>query len=101
MDADNIQNITVILPDGSKKQLIILDQVTVKTPAENKLDLWEWLRGHGGGNRSGVSGESTHFTALGVVTAVGLPEHNHSCSSHSILPEELFVGPVSGDSQIE
>ena len=46
MDADNIQNITVILPDGSKKQLIILDQVTVKTPAENKLDLWEWLRGH-------------------------------------------------------
>ena len=27
-----------------------------------------WLRGHGGGNRSGVHGESEHFTALGVVT---------------------------------
>ena len=46
MDADNVQNITVILPDGTKKQLIILDQVSVKTPAENKLELWEWLRGH-------------------------------------------------------
>lgn len=53
----------------------------------------DWLRGHGGGNRSGVSGESKHFTALGVVTAVGLPEHIHSTASESILPEEMFVGP--------
>ncbi len=46
MDADNIQNITVILPDGSKKQLLIMDQVSVKTPPEKKLELWEWLREH-------------------------------------------------------
>lgn len=46
MDADQIQNITVILPDGSKKQLLCLDQVSVKTPPENKEKLWEWLREH-------------------------------------------------------
>lgn len=46
MDADQIQNITVILPDGSKKQLLCIDQVSVKTPAENKGALWEWLREH-------------------------------------------------------
>lgn len=46
MDADQIQNITVILPDGSKKQMLVLSQVSVKTPPENKLALWEWLRGH-------------------------------------------------------
>ena len=46
MDADQIQNITVILPDGSKKQLLVIDQVSVKTPPENKEQLWEWLREH-------------------------------------------------------
>lgn len=46
MDADQIQNITVILPDGTKKQLLCIDQVSVKTPAENKAALWEWLREH-------------------------------------------------------
>lgn len=46
MDTDQIQNITVILPDGTKKQLLCLDQVSVKTPPENKLALWEWLREH-------------------------------------------------------
>lgn len=46
MDADQIQNITVILPDGSKKQLLCIDQVSVKTPADNKADLWQWLREH-------------------------------------------------------
>ena len=46
MDADNIQNITVILPDGSKKQLLIMDQISVKTPPDRKLELWEWLREH-------------------------------------------------------
>ena len=46
MDNDQIQNITVILPDGSKKQLLCMDQVSVKTPAENKSALWEWLREH-------------------------------------------------------
>lgn len=46
MDNDQIQNITVILPDGSKKQLLVIDQVSVKTPPENKEQLWEWLREH-------------------------------------------------------
>jgi hypothetical protein len=46
MDTDQIQNITVILPDGSKKQLLCIDQVSVKTPAEHKADLWNWLREH-------------------------------------------------------
>jgi hypothetical protein len=47
MDTDQIQNVTVILPDGSKKQLLCLDQVSVKTPAENKAALWDWLRDNG------------------------------------------------------
>lgn len=46
MDNDQIQNITVILPDGSKKQLLVLDKVSVKTPPEKKGELWEWLREH-------------------------------------------------------
>lgn len=46
MDADQIQNITVILPDGSKKQMLVLSQVSVKTPPENKMALWDWLRKH-------------------------------------------------------
>ena len=46
MDADQIQNITVILPDGSKKQLLCIDQVSVKTPPDMKAELWEWLREH-------------------------------------------------------
>ena len=47
MDADQIQNITVILPNGEKKQLLCIDQCSVKTPAENKAALWQWLREHG------------------------------------------------------
>ena len=35
----------------------------------------EWLRGHSGGNRCGVAGESTHFTALAVVTAETFDPH--------------------------
>ena len=53
----------------------------------------EWLRGHSGGNRSGMSGESQHFTAMGVVTAEGL-EHVHSTATESFLPQHVFVGPV-------
>jgi hypothetical protein len=45
-ERDQIQNITVILPDGTKKQLLVIPQVSVKTPAENKSALWEWLREH-------------------------------------------------------
>ena len=46
LDADNVQNVTVVLPDGTKRKLLILDQVSVKTPANKKLDLYEGLRGH-------------------------------------------------------
>lgn len=45
-EADQIQNITVILPDGTKKQLLCIDQVSVKTPAENKPVLYSWLVAH-------------------------------------------------------
>ena len=53
----------------------------------------EWLRGHGGGNRSGVSGESSHVTAMAMVTTEGI-DHPHSNAGSSFLPEELFTGPV-------
>ena len=53
----------------------------------------EWVRGHGGGNRSGVSGESTHYTAMGRVTTQGI-DFPHSIEKSSFVPEELFVGPV-------
>ena len=52
-----------------------------------------WLRGHGGGNRSGVSGESMHYTAMAVVATQGL-DHRHGVAKESFLPDELFVGPV-------
>jgi len=54
----------------------------------------DWLRGHSGGNKSGASGESTHYTAMGVVTTVGLPDYKHALETTSILPEDCFVGPV-------
>jgi hypothetical protein len=54
----------------------------------------DWLRGHSGGNNSGASGESEYFTALGVVTAVGLPDYRHAIDTTSILPDDLFTGPV-------
>ncbi len=54
----------------------------------------EWIRGHGGGNKSGSSGESEHFTSMGVVTTAGL-DHSHSIAEESFLPRELFVGPVN------
>ena len=52
-----------------------------------------WLRGHSGGNRSGMSGESTYFTSMGVVTTDGLT-FPHATATMSFIPEELFVGPV-------
>ena len=56
----------------------------------------DWLRGHSGGNRSGMSGECEHFTALGVVTTEGLPQkkYNHAIETRSILPADFFVGHV-------
>ena len=53
----------------------------------------QWLRGHSGGNRSGASGESTYYTAMGVVTTEGL-DHAHAIATNSFLPEELFSGPL-------
>lgn len=45
----------------------------------------QWLRRHGGGNGSLVSGESQYYTAMGRVTTQGI---DHP------LPEDLFAGPV-------
>ena len=56
----------------------------------------DWLRGHSGGNRSGASGESTWYTALGVVATIGLPDYQHAVETRSILPEDFFVGPIRG-----
>ncbi len=53
----------------------------------------QWLRGHGGGNKSGVSGESSHYTAIGMVTTDGIG-HVHSTARESFIPRELFLGPV-------
>lgn len=53
----------------------------------------KWLRGHSGGNRCGVSGESTHYTAMAQVTTDGF-NHPHSVVTTSLLPDDLFVGPV-------
>lgn len=52
-----------------------------------------WLRGHGGGNRSGVSGETRYGTALAVVTTDGI-DHPHGMWPESFIPQDLFVGPV-------
>ena len=54
----------------------------------------EWLRGHGGGNKCGVSGEGTHYTAIGMVTTVGI-KHPFTVTKESFLPERLFLGPVN------
>ena len=53
-----------------------------------------WLRGHSGGNASGASGESKYFTSMGVVTTEGF-DHPHLTVTTSLLPEEVFVGPVN------
>ncbi len=53
----------------------------------------QWLRGHSGGNKSGVSGESAYYTAMAVVTTRGL-DHAHATATESFLPRDLFVGPV-------
>jgi hypothetical protein len=55
-----------------------------------------WLRGHGGGNRSGVSGDRRHITALAVVTTSGL-DHPHGTWPESFIPGDLFVGPVRAE----
>jgi hypothetical protein len=44
MERDQIQNITVIMKDGSKRRLQINGKISVKTPADRKFDLWSWLR---------------------------------------------------------
>ena len=57
----------------------------------------EWVRGHGGGNESGVSAESTYFTAIAVVTTIGLhPDfpRSHKITQASFIPEDIFSGPV-------
>lgn len=50
MDRDKIQNITVKLSDGTNRRLQINSKISVKTPAEKKYELWDWLRDHDAGN---------------------------------------------------
>lgn len=80
MDRDQIQNITVILPDGSKKRLQILDKISVKTPPENKLLLWEWLRDH---DAEAIITETVNASTLssyvGEQMKLGLPYPDEIC----------------------
>ena len=48
----------------------------------------EWVIGHGGGNGSAVAGESTCYTAFGMVTTAGIDFRN------PFFPGDLFEGPV-------
>ena len=57
----------------------------------------KWLRGHGGGNGSGMCGENEHYTAMGMVTTQGI-NHVYSIARESFLPEDLFIGPVKAGS---
>lgn len=52
----------------------------------------KWLRGHSGGNLSGVSGDTHFHTSLSVVTTSGL-DHKHATARKSFIPEDCFVGP--------
>ena len=54
----------------------------------------QWLRGHGGGNKSGMGGESTHYTAMGMVTTDTFDIWNFMGVPKSFIPDELFTGPV-------
>jgi len=47
MDDEQIQNITVTMPDGSNKRLQVSPQCSVSTPPENKAALWDWLKENG------------------------------------------------------
>ena len=62
----------------------------------NQLIDPQWLRGHGGGNGSGVCGDSTHYTAMGMVTTQGIDPipRLFGVTRESVLPTECFVGPV-------
>ena len=54
----------------------------------------QWLRGHGGGNGSGVCGESRYYTAMGVVTTEGIDPGWFGTARESLVPQDVFVGPV-------
>ncbi len=62
----------------------------------------QWLRGHGGGNGSGVCGESRYYTAMAMITTQGI-DHPYNSSAgpisfmttrESFVPADLFAGPV-------
>ena len=53
----------------------------------------QWVRGHGGGNGSGQSGESTHYTSMGMVTTKGI-DYRYTVATESFIPGEIFTGPV-------
>ena len=54
----------------------------------------QWLRGHGGGNGSGVCGESRYYTAMGKVSTEGIAPDWNSTVRESFVPRDVFVGPV-------
>ena len=53
----------------------------------------DWVRTHSGGNGSGLHGESRHYTAVGRVATEGI-DMRFSVDRESLVPQDLFVGPV-------
>ncbi len=54
----------------------------------------QWLRGAGGGNGSGVCGESRYYTAMAMVTTQGITTDWSSTARESLVPQDVFAGPV-------
>ncbi|KKN39788.1 hypothetical protein LCGC14_0739840 [marine sediment metagenome] len=79
-EQDQIQNITVILPDGTKKRLLVLPKVSVKTPEENKMLLRDWLREHEAAEIiSETVNASTLAAYVGAQMKAGEPYPNDIC----------------------
>ncbi|TIN74281.1 serine hydrolase [Mesorhizobium sp.] len=57
-----------------------------------------WLRGHGGGNKSGVWGESEFYTAMAKVTTAGLEaiKLDESGTRLNFVPRDCFLSPPLG-----
>ena len=55
---------------------------------EERLIDSEWVRSHGGGNGSLMTGDADTYIACGVVTTEGLPSFE--------IFNELVIGPVVG-----
>ncbi len=58
-----------------------------------------WTRTHSGGNGSGLHGESRRYTSMGRVAMEGI-DMRFSTARESLLPQDIFVGPVRRSSMV-